>query len=628
MQTLNSEELERGDESGSDSSTPLALLTSGHGGRYSVTARIAGLLSVAGLLLGIICLASPPASSQQQVDHLPSIENLQQVPAAAAAAARDLQAPTEPWQKLVCTQAADANAAVTTSSQKVPTEQWFPAQGAACMGRFQLPAAPAKATDYNGMALPDTCFQGGAQSADGHHHVFLIGDWGGLPGPIAWNASMVPPIPADHRDPEHFPQHTRGFVWGADDKAQQNVAAQMRQRASASFPDYILNVGDNFYWGGVNIKCGAGPETSDRTRQWGTVYEQVYTGPGIDGKQWLGVLGNHDFGGFYFVSGWDQAIMYSWQQGGTSTGRWVTPALYYSAKVIYPDFAVDYYFIDTNVWDTWIPEAEAHHNICSEAHNPPEPQDNCGITGPVSADDCKQWFQSMWSAEKAWLTSSAQKSQAEWQIVVTHFPPEGTWGGPEWAGLASQLGLDAIFVGHRHRQEVHKSSSIAPTLYVVSGGGGGITSENLPTADGQDDEYGFVDITLSREELMIEMISHGGQIRSTTCTTPRDPGSSVLRPLTGASLCAGKPSGVQPLYGQAPAMPFGGGGAQASVPFFGGGAQASVPFFGGGGAQAPAPAPPATPYGTPAYGVPQAAPPLNPIQTIADRFRTALGNFR
>jgi hypothetical protein len=286
--------------------------------------------------------------------------------------------------------------------------------------------------------------------------------------------------------------------------------------------------------------------------------------------------------------------------------------LYYSAKVLYPDFAVDYYFVDTNVWDTWLPEAEGHHNICSDAHNPPKPMDNCGIAGPVSKDDCKEWFTNLWNANKAWLQSSAHKSTAQWQIVITHFPPEGTpWGGAEWAGLSSELGLDLILTGHRHTQEIHQNSALGATMYIVAGGGGGITSENEPSPDGQDDEYGFVDLTLTREEIMVEMISHGGQIRNTVCTTPRAPGATAGTPLTGTSLCASRPQGPQPL---ASASPF--GGAAAGVPAI------PNPFFGG----APAPPPPATAYApqaaAPAYPGPADGAAGNPIQGFMDRFRS------
>lgn len=63
----------------------------------------------------------------------------------------------------------------------------------------------------------------------------------------------------------------------------------------------------------------------------------MYTGYGLDGKQFLGVLGNHDYGGWTFTMGWDQAIAYTWADHlPTSTGRWMTPAQYYSARVRRP----------------------------------------------------------------------------------------------------------------------------------------------------------------------------------------------------------------------------------------------------------------------------------------------------
>jgi len=73
--------------------------------------------------------------------------------------------------------------------------------------------------------------------------------------------------------------------------------------------------------------------------------------------------------------------------------------------------------------------------------------------------------------------------------------------------------------------------------WIVSGGGGGITSENVPDADGDDDEYGFVDITLSPKEIMIEMISHGGLLRDRKCVTQRKPQGTSTAQLSGTSLC-------------------------------------------------------------------------------------------
>ncbi|CAK0800828.1 unnamed protein product, partial [Prorocentrum cordatum] len=112
-------------------------------------------------------------------------------------------------------------------------------------------------------------------------------------------------------------------------------------------PTLPRTAADNFYWGGLLTDCGKPVEQHvDPWDQWGNTFERIYTGPGLDGKQWLGVLGNHDYGGFHFTGGWDQAIAYTWGGFAASTNRWMTPAQHWSAKVVYPDFTVDYFFVD------------------------------------------------------------------------------------------------------------------------------------------------------------------------------------------------------------------------------------------------------------------------------------------
>lgn len=61
----------------------------------------------------------------------------------------------------------------------------------------------------------------------------------------------------------------------------------------------------------------------------------------------------------------------------------------------------------------------------------------------------------------------------------------------QWKSLAREHGVDLILTAHRHIQEVHvhdEANLVAPTAWVVSGGGGGITSEGEPSEDGQDDQ--------------------------------------------------------------------------------------------------------------------------------------------
>mmetsp|Transcript_56446 Transcript_56446/g.127575 ORF Transcript_56446/g.127575 Transcript_56446/m.127575 type:complete len:949 (+) Transcript_56446:74-2920(+) len=420
---------------------------------------------------------------------------------------------------------------IKKSEETLATKPFMAVENTQCDGRFKVPPnPPLHATDLNGMQLPDTCFFGpNAKVASGMHHIFVIGDWGGVTN-HPWNKTVKAPLAADHRSKHHFKQHYRPFVWGVDDFAQVKVAGQIAKRALKSDPDYFVNVGDNFYWGGINVKCGAPPHMcQDMTHQWQTAYEDVYNGEGIDGKQWLGVLGNHDYGGDRFDKAWDQVVGYTWSP--QTTGRWMMPALYWSVKVNYPDFSVDYYFLDTNVFDALAPSNPSEHNICSQKHNSKEA--SCAPHGPRSISDCPEWFGHLWKEQKAWLAKLVPKSTADWRIVVTHFPPY--WGADDWKELAQKHEIDLIVSAHRHSQHLHRKGDsrelvwpddpkdheklytdfLDPTAWVVSGGGGGTTSEHTPTKNGTDDQYGFMDMTLSKKELKIEAISHGGQLRHT-----------------------------------------------------------------------------------------------------------------
>merc|ERR1719324_788281 len=109
-----------------------------------------------------------------------------------------------------------------------------------------------------------------------------------------------------------------------------------------------------------------------------------------------------------------------------------------------------------------------------------------------------------------WLSDKLEESTAEWQIVVTHFPP--TWRQPQWSALAAQHGIDLIITGHQHNQKLHYMADdhFGATGWIVTGGGGGIYSEATPRKDGEDDQYGFVDFIVTKEHIEVNMISHGG----------------------------------------------------------------------------------------------------------------------
>merc|ERR1719362_266006 len=179
----------------------------------------------------------------------------------------------------------------------------------------------------------------------------------------------------------------------------------------------------------------------------------------------------------------------------------------------YPGFSVDYFFLDTNVFNAEAPVADPEHNICSSAHNAPGA--NCGVEGPRNISDCRPWFQRLWHEQQRWFDAGLEQSKSDWQIVVTHYPP--TFASNYWAGFAHKHGIDAIITGHIHSQQMHLGDDhgnfLRPTAWIVSGGGGGITSEDVPSEAGWDDQYGFFELTLSSDMIEVQGISHGGKLR-------------------------------------------------------------------------------------------------------------------
>mmetsp|Transcript_19971 Transcript_19971/g.54432 ORF Transcript_19971/g.54432 Transcript_19971/m.54432 type:complete len:779 (-) Transcript_19971:324-2660(-) len=400
-----------------------------------------------------------------------------------------------------------------------------------CSSKFRKPEKPDFATALNGVRLDDVCIKG-----DGPHHVFIIGDWGGIqPGR---NGNNMPPrkfehiAPADHTT---FGGHMREYVGATDEWAQFRVASEIQKRAEQTGPDYFLNAGDAFYWGGVETHCGTPVYQHAHTSQWKGIFEDMYSGKGVDGKQWLGVLGNHDYGGWMYLAAWDQIIGYTWG-GPESTGRWMLPAQYYKASVYYDDFAVEYYFVDSNYFDSGPSSKNSGHNPCNGAKVALSSSDTCGAQGPTSAEECYAWFKKLWEDQKEWLDRELTKSQANWQILVTHFPP--TWGKDEWPAILRKHGVDLMITGHKHQQEVHVPEDplamvdgwsglytdfLGGTGWIVSGGGGGVTCQGKPDDAGHDDQYGFMELSLERYKMTITSISHGGHVRSVKHLHPIPP---------------------------------------------------------------------------------------------------------
>merc|ERR1712070_226378 len=158
-----------------------------------------------------------------------------------------------------------------------------------------------------------------------------------------------------------------------------------------------------------------------------------------------------------------------------------------------------------------------------------------------SADICSGYFHQLWRDQMVWLEDLLDKSTADWQMIVTHFPPNYR-SLRELTPLAEKYGVDLIMTGHTHSQHVYYQQAyngsdggnggdfpydLGDTAWIISGGGGGVTSEHVPDLDeskpcegegedqvcdqatGNDDEYGFMDMVITKDHLSIRALSWG-----------------------------------------------------------------------------------------------------------------------
>jgi len=198
------------------------------------------------------------------------------------------------------------------------------------------------------------------------------------------------------------------------------------------------------------------------------------------------------------------------------------PGQYWHQHVDYltKGFSVDYYMVDSNVFDAMHPYHDPGHNICSYEHNHGP---GCEPYGPKDVWDCKKWFDRLWKEQLAWLDVKLNESRADWQIVVSHFPPQWDWGSREWAELSDKYGIDLYVGAHRHQQEIHEWGE-GHMPFIVCGGGGGVTSEQNPANDGHGwgpSQYGFLDMHITKDWAYIESINHAGLVRRTMNITKR-----------------------------------------------------------------------------------------------------------
>ncbi|KAG8550535.1 hypothetical protein GDO81_024108 [Engystomops pustulosus] len=232
----------------------------------------------------------------------------------------------------------------------------------------------------------------------------VIGDWGGLPLP---------------------PYNT---------KQELMVAAELANTVAKWGADFIVSVGDNFYYDGVK-------DVKDYRFQ--KTFENVFDGESLQNVPWYVVAGNHDHNGNVSAQ-----IAYT-----NVSSRWIYPDLYYdlSFKIPSTNVSVRLLMLDTIV-------------LCgnSDDHVGGQP---LGAANPKLAEE-----------QLDWLIKKLESSKDDYLLVAGHYP---VWSiaehGPtscllkHLEPLLKKYKVTAYLCGHDHNmQYLQDDRGIG---YVLSGAG-------------------------------------------------------------------------------------------------------------------------------------------------------------
>ncbi|KAJ8345143.1 hypothetical protein SKAU_G00293360 [Synaphobranchus kaupii] len=286
-----------------------------------------------------------------------------------------------------------------------------------------------------------------------------VGDWGGLP---------------------HPPYST---------PIQQATAWEMGRTAQEKGADFVLALGDNFYFKGVD---------SVQDPRFQETFEHVFSARSLD-IPWYIVAGNHDHHGNVTAQ-----MEYS-----RVSDRWHFPELYYELKFGVPGTGptLTILMVDTVL-------------LCGNSDDYADEKP----LGPADVAAARQQLR--------WLQRRMEASRADFLLVVGHYP---VWSvaehGPTDCLLEKLRPLlvvhkaTAYLSGHDHNLQYLEESGVG---YVVSGAGNFLESstrhwKHVPSGalkffSGQPSTLGgFAHVEVTQEQMVITFIQAGGT--SLYCTT-------------------------------------------------------------------------------------------------------------
>ncbi|KAG9473099.1 tartrate-resistant acid phosphatase type 5 [Eleutherodactylus coqui] len=311
------------------------------------------------------------------------------------------------------------------------------------------------------MTLPNTMMD-----SDPSLRFAVMGDWGGLPLP---------------------PYYT---------KQETLVAAELANTVSNWGADFIVSVGDNFYYSGVK-------DVTDSRFQ--KTFEDVFDAESLSSVPWYIIGGNHDHNGNITAQ-----LAYT-----NVSSRWKFPDLYYdlSFKIPKTNVSVRLLMLDTIV-------------LCGNS-------DDFLGEQPLGSSN-----QKLANEQLSWLVEKLESSKDEYLLVAGHYP---VWSIAEHGPtkclqhllepLLTKYSVTAYLCGHDHNmQYLQDDSGIG---YVLSGAGNfmensrkhedRVPADYLRFFQGDSETMGgFVYMQVTPKEMHITYIQSGGKSLFQTTLNPRD----------------------------------------------------------------------------------------------------------
>tara|TARA_B110000208_G_C11703447_1_gene406692 strand:+ start:155 stop:1114 length:960 start_codon:yes stop_codon:yes gene_type:complete len=243
------------------------------------------------------------------------------------------------------------------------------------------------------------------------------------------------------------------------------VAKTLAASAETLNAQFLINVGDNFYYYGVS---------SVDDPQWQSTFENVYTAASLS-IPWYSVLGNHDYG--YNP---DAQLQYK----SPVKDRWVMPSRYYTKRVEIGSSGqyISFVFLDASpCQQAYRSEDKSGWDPCGGDYPGPA---NCSFHSNVLAQDC--------GAQLTWLKATVAKLPAEdWKMAISHAPFDEL-DVEDLTSVLQAAKFDIYLNGHVHNLAQYSLDDDLGT-YIQSGAGCMVEIRNQQKAAEEHPEVEVVD---------------------------------------------------------------------------------------------------------------------------------------